>query len=261
MCLVVVALDAHPRYALVIAANRDEFHSREALPAHWGERPPFAGVLAGRDLVAGGTWLGIRRDGRWALLTNVREGRGRNDPAAPSRGLLVPAILNDRGTPAAALYAVMRNADAYNGFNLLAGNAGSAAWASNRSKETLAITAGVHGLSNALLDTPWPKLARTRTKLAEWTAHDDGDLTPVFAALSDRSRPPDEALPSTGVPIEWERLLSAPFIVSEDYGTRCSTVLVVERGGNARFIERTFDRYGVQTGQVDVAFDVAPPPN
>ncbi len=261
MCLVVVALDAHPRYALVIAANRDEFHSREALPAHWGERPPFAGVLAGRDLDAGGTWLGIRRDGRWALLTNVREGRGRNNPAAPSRGVLVPAILNDRGTPVAAMRTVMRNAESYNGFNLLAGDAGSAAWASNRSNETRAITAGVHGLSNALLDTPWPKLARTRAKVAEWAAHDDNDLTPVFAALSDRSRPPDEALPSTGVPIEWERLLSAPFIVSEDYGTRCSTVLAIERGGSARFIERTFDRRGEPTGQVDVAFAVAPSPN
>src|SRR5450631_730763 len=117
MCLVVVALDAHSHYSLVIAANRDEFHAREALPAGWVERAPFAGVLAGRDLRAGGTWLGVRNDGRWALLTNVREGGHDFNPSAPSRGDLVPSILNDPTSPADALNALMRNADAYNGFN------------------------------------------------------------------------------------------------------------------------------------------------
>ncbi len=256
MCLVIVALDAHPTFPLVIAANRDEFHARAALPARWGERPPFVGVLAGRDLAAGGTWLGVRRDGRWALLTNVREGGARNDPSAPSRGELVPAVLNTSDRPAAALSAAMRNAAAYNGFNLLAGDARRAFWTSNRSDAVRAIPAGVHGVSNALLDTPWPKLERTRAAVSAWADQDSGDIAPVFAALSDRHRPPDAALPSTGVPLEWERLLSAPFIVGKDYGTRCSTVLAVDRDGNARFVERTFDTCGVATGEVEFAFDV-----
>jgi uncharacterized protein with NRDE domain len=255
MCLVVVALAAHPRYALVVAANRDEFHARAALPAHWGEHPPYTGLLAGRDLVAGGTWMGVRRDGRWALVTNVRDGR-RDDPEAPSRGALVPGVLNTASTPANALAALGPMAAACNGFNLLAGDAGGATWTSNRASETRTLTHGIHGLSNARLDTPWPKLARTKDAVAAWAAGGGDDLAPLFAALADRSRAPDEALPATGVPLEWERLLSAPFIVSEDYGTRCSTVLTITRNGSARFFERSFDARGNAAGDADFEFEL-----
>jgi uncharacterized protein with NRDE domain len=256
MCLVITALDAHPRYALVVAANRDESHARAALPARWGDAAPFRDILAGRDLAAGGTWMGVRRDGRWALVTNVRLGNSRNDPAAPSRGALVPAILNDDADPASALTALMRPANAYNGFNLLAGDADHALWASNRSPHARTLHAGTHGLSNALLDTPWPKLVRTRDAVAAWAASDNEDLAPVFAALADRTLARDDALPSTGVPIEWERQLSAPFIVGDDYGTRCSTVLVIARTGRARWVERTFDARGIAAGEVEFEFDV-----
>jgi uncharacterized protein with NRDE domain len=241
---------------LVVAANRDEFHAREAVAAQWGTEAPFAGILAGRDVDAGGTWLGVRQDGRWALLTNVRDATQRVNPAAPSRGSLVPAILNEEGGPSAVLAHVMRDAQAYNGFNVLAGTLDSAHWASNRSTETRVLAAGLHGLSNALLDTPWPKLVRTRAAIAAWATRNSADLTPVFDALGDRTQVPDAALPSTGVPLEWERRLSAPFIVSADYGTRCSTVLVVDRDGGARFVERSFDSGGRATGEVDVAFEV-----
>lgn len=261
MCLVVVALDAHPRYSLVIAANRDEYHARAARTAQWGEDAPFADVLAGRDLEAGGTWLGVRRDGRWALLTNVRDGHRNHNPAAPSRGDLVPAVLNDRQVPALALTELMRAAGTYNGFNLVAGDGSSATWVSNRTADTRTVVAGVHGLSNALLDTPWPKVVQTRGAIAAWAARDVADLDPVFAALSDRTRAPDTALPATGVSLEWERLLSAPFIVSQDYGTRCSTVLVVDRNGAARFIERSYDASGKDIGEADFAFDVVPQPD
>jgi uncharacterized protein with NRDE domain len=256
MCLVVAALDVHPNYPLVVAANRDEFHARAALAAHWGTAPPFAGILAGRDIEAGGTWLGVRKDGGWALLTNVRDAHQRFDPAAPSRGSLVPALLNGADNPTAALANVMRNAHTYNGFNLLAGDAGAAQWASNRSTETRGLTAGVHGLSNALLDTPWPKLVQTRAAVAAWARHDDANLEPVFLALADRSTVSDTALPATGVPLHWERLLSAPFIVSDAYGTRCSTVFVIDRRGIARFVERSFDAKGNASGEVDIAFDL-----
>jgi uncharacterized protein with NRDE domain len=256
MCLVIVALDAHPRHSLVIAANRDEFHARAAIPARWGDTPPFADVLAGRDVAAGGTWLGVRRDGRWSLVTNVRDGGRPTDASAPSRGSLVPFVLNAQGSPAAALSALVDDAGAYNGFNLMAGDATRASWMSNRDSGIRALSAGVHGLSNATLDTPWPKLARTKDAVMAWTAGGDDDLSPLFAALASRTSAPDHALPSTGIPLEWERLLSAPFIVSADYGTRCSTVLAISRDGGARFIERTFDTRGDATGEVEFEFDV-----
>jgi uncharacterized protein with NRDE domain len=254
MCLVVVALDAHPRFALVVAANRDEYHARAAIPARWGDTAPFAGILAGRDFAAGGTWLGVRRDGRWALVTNVRDGH-RNNPLAPSRGGLVPAILN--GAPATALGKLMLDSNRYNGFNLLAGDARGATWASNRAAETQALAPGVHGLSNALLDTPWPKLTRTKEAVTAWVASGSEDLAPVLAALADRTKPSDEALPATGIPLAWERMLSPPFIVGEDYGTRCSTVLAVSRSGEAKLVERSFDARGDAAGDVEFAFELA----
>jgi uncharacterized protein with NRDE domain len=256
MCLVVVALDSHPRFALVVGANRDEYHARAATPVHWGDTAPFAGILAGRDYAAGGTWLGVRRDGRWALVTNVRDGHN-NDPAAPSRGGIVPAILNDTAAPSTALESLMLNADRYNGFNLLAGDAGSATWASNRAPETRALAPGVHGLSNALLDTPWPKLTRTKDAVTAWAARGSDDRAPILAALTDRTPAPDEALPATGVPLAWERILSPPFIVGEDYGTRCTTVLTVSRNGEARLLERSFDARGNPTGEVEFEFEVS----
>ena len=255
MCLAVVAFDAHPAYALVIAANRDEYHDRPAAPAAWGDAPPFADILAGRDLKAGGTWLGVRRDGRWALVTNVRQG-GRNDPVARSRGDLVPRVLNAGGTPADAVAAVASAADGYNGFNLLAGDVAGAHWTSNRGDGVRRLAAGVHGLSNALLDTPWPKLVRTMRAVHAWLARSDGDTAALFAALADRARAADDELPDTGVTREWERLLSSPFIVSERYGTRCSTVLTVDRTGRAVFRERTFDASGTPTGETVEAFAV-----
>jgi uncharacterized protein with NRDE domain len=255
MCLVVVALAAHPRYSLVVAANRDEYHARAALPAVWGDHPPYAGMLAGRDLAAGGTWMGVRDDGRWALVTNVREGRG-GDTTAPSRGELVPDVLN--APPASALAALGRKAAAYNGFNLLAGDAGSATWMSNRAAGLQSLAHGIHGLSNARLDTPWPKVTRTRDAVDAWAARGGDDLAPLFAALADRTRATDANLPATGVPLEWERLLSAPFIVSDGYGTRCSTVLAIGHDGIARFVERSFDARGDATGEVAFDFTLAP---
>jgi uncharacterized protein with NRDE domain len=255
MCLVIVALAAHPRYALVVAANRDEFHARRALPAHWGSDPPYSGVLAGRDLIAGGTWMGVRRDGRWALVTNVRAGR-ENDSQAPSRGELVPAVLDAAYQPSIALATLMRNANSYNGFNLLAGDKGSAFWMSNHTAEVQPLSPGIHGLSNARLDTPWPKLSRTKDAVSAWAMRGDDDLSPVFAALADRTRASDEDLPATGVSLEWERLLSSPFIVSADYGTRCSTTLTITRNGAARFVERSFDVHGNAIGDVEFEFEI-----
>jgi uncharacterized protein with NRDE domain len=256
MCLAIVALDAHPAFALVIAANRDEFHARAAAPAAWGDAPPFARILAGRDLEAGGTWLGVRRDGRWALVTNVREG-GRHDPNARSRGELVPEVLNADRTAADALRAFAAAGERYNGFNLLAGDAARAHWISNRGGDPALLERGLHGLSNALLDTPWPKLERTAARMRAWIARADTDTGALFTALADRTQAADPALPATGVTREWERLLSSPFIVSELYGTRCSTIFTIDRAGRARFHERTFDARGEPASDVVETFEVA----
>src|SRR5258708_18814612 len=152
MCLALVALDAHPRLALVIAANRDEFHAREAAPAHWWPD----GTLAGVDKVAGGTWFGVDVRGRWALITNFREGVAR-DPEAPSRGTLVTRALADRSPPLASAATIALEGSRYHGFNLLVGTVAQAAYISNRASGAIGLTTGVHGLSNHLLDTPWPK--------------------------------------------------------------------------------------------------------
>lgn len=256
MCLAVLALDTHPRYAVVLAANRDEFYARDAAPAAWGnEADGFAGILAGRDLVAGGTWLGVHRDGRFAFVTNVRQGTGR-DPAARSRGELVPRILHDERALADAFAGVAHDGHAYNGFNLLAGNAAGALWMSNRVAGVHAVGRGVHGLSNAALDTPWPKLVRTKAVLEEWVARGADGVDALFTALADRIGAADRDLPATGVTLEWERSLAAPFIVSDGYGTRCSTVLVIDREGRARFEERAFGPGGVALGTRVEVFEV-----
>ena len=252
MCLAVIALDAHPRYALVVAANRDEYHARPAAPAAWWDE----GWLAGRDLKANGTWFGVTRAARWAFVTNVRE-PARFDPQAPSRGALVPAMLADPSRPDASVARIVTDATARNGFNLVAGVAADAAWGSNRGAAEARLPRGIHGVSNAALDTPWPKVTRTKEALGRWCDAAESDLVPLFALLADTTVAADAELPSTGVTLERERLLSAPFIVSPTYGTRCSTVLTIDRDGAAHFVERTFSADGGVRGEVEYAFAVS----
>jgi uncharacterized protein with NRDE domain len=254
MCLAVLAQDAHPRFAVVLAANRDEHHARPSRPASWWDE----GWLAGRDLEAGGTWLGVTRTGRYALVTNIRE-PDKRAPGAPSRGHLVTSVLAAAAPPTEAVAAIVADAAAYNGFNLIAGDTTSACWGCNRPPASRALANGVHGISNAVLDATWPKVARTKAALAAWCAHGSEDLEALFAVLAERTRAPDAELPSTGVPLEWEQLLSSPFIAGEayGYGTRCSTVIAIGRDGRTRFIERTFDPTGRQTGAVDLGFELA----
>jgi len=252
MCLALVALDAHPKYPCVIAANRDEFHARAAEPARWWDE----GVLAGRDLVAGGSWFGVTRTGRWALITNFREGIPR-DPYAPSRGELVVRMLREAASPLRSSAALLPDGGRYHGFNLLVGDDIEVAFASNRASGALSLGAGIHGLSNHLLDTPWPKLLRSKARLAAWLADDDLAIETGFALLADRRPAGDAHLPATGVSPQWESLLSSPFIVSPEYGTRSSTVLLIGRDDSARFIERSFDAGGRTTGEVAFDFRVS----
>ena len=249
MCLALIAFGVHSRYRVVIAANRDEYHARPAAPAAWWDE----GFLAGRDLKQGGTWLGIDRRGRYALVTNVRE-PARHDATAPTRGALVPRYLVDHGPPSVAVASLVAAGGRHNGFNLVGGNTSELHWGSNRAASVAALAPGVYGVSNHLLDTPWPKVERAKSVLARWCRGAADDLAPIFALLHDTTPAPDEMLPATGVPREWERLLSSPFIVSPGYGTRCTTIVTVSHDRDVRLVERSFDPSGNSVGEVDYRF-------
>jgi uncharacterized protein with NRDE domain len=239
MCLIAFALDAHPAYRLVVAANRDEFYARPTAPADWWAEAPD--VLAGRDLREGGTWMGVTRAGRFAAVTNYRDPGLFQKPDAPSRGALVADFL--RGSAAAEAYAhdLARRAAEYNGFNLLVGDDAGLFYVSNRTEGVRRLEPGVYGLSNALLDTPWPKVVRAKKAMADVLTAAEGDAldAPLWEVLADRVIAADDSLPDTGVGAERERLLSAPFIRTDVYGTRASSVLTIARNGEVRLVERS----------------------
>ncbi|MGB3289867.1 MAG: NRDE family protein [Burkholderiaceae bacterium] len=257
MCIAYLAIGADPRWPLLIAANRDEFHKRPSRPAApWPDRPD---VIAGLDCLGGGSWLGMTRQGRYALLTNYRD-PSRHLPDAPSRGELVSRYLTGEESPAAYAGRVHAAGPNYNGFNLIVGDPGSACYVGNQAGQTApqALQAGRYVVSNHLLDTPWPKAQRLRAALDAFVL--DGleqSLTPVFEILKDNTPAQDHALPSTGLTLERERLLSSPFIVSPDYGTRCSTVIAVHASGCAIFSEISYDESGRSTQRHDWPFSIA----
>ncbi|MGH8505422.1 MAG: NRDE family protein [Stenotrophobium sp.] len=252
MCLIAFAWRTHPRHELVLAANRDEFHHRPTAAADWWADAP--GVFGGRDLSQGGSWLAVSRRQRMAAVTNVRR-MVPPDAAAPSRGKLVADFM--RGTQPAADFAaaLQSSAEHYAGFNLLLYDGGALIYVSNQPTYTVtALTPGVHGISNAALDTPWPKLCRLTAAMHDWVAI--GDLPPerLFASLADRRPSADVDLPDTGVGLELERFLSPPFIVSPTYGTRCSTVLSFSEKGPTYFGERRFNPGGASSGETVETF-------
>jgi len=250
MCLILLAWRAHPEFPLVVAANRDEFFSRRTAPAaFWDEAPQ---VLAGRDLERGGSWLGITREGRFAALTNFRE-PSQALAHAPSRGELVLRFLAGAQTPADYLEELRDAGGRYTGFNLIFGDAGDLWYFSNRDQGARRLAAGVYGLSNHLLDTPWPKVERGKSAIAR-ALHALPDEGLLFSLLRDDRVAPDDALPRTGVSIEWERLLSAAFICTPGYGTRSATVLLVDRAGRTAFHEQEFASDGSSMARRDFSF-------
>ena len=233
MCLIVVAWRARPDLPLVVAANRDEWRRRPTEPAHWWKSPA---ILAGRDLEAGGTWMGITREGRFAAVTNFRDPSDKRSTAR-SRGTLVTEFLSSSLAPLAFCERLQPHVREYNGFNLILGDGESLAYFGSREAEAREIAPGVHGLSNHLLDEPWPKVIRGREAME--AALGDADPAPrLFAMLSDTEGAADDRLPRTGVGIEWERRLASPLITGDDYGTRASTVITVSTRGDVRFEER-----------------------
>lgn len=238
MCLILLAIRKHPGYKLILAANRDEYYERPSEPPHFWEDAPQ--LLAGRDKVAAGTWLGITRKGRIAAVTNYRD-PANVTPDAPSRGRLVSDfLLSDLGT-IAYLDPIRRRKERYNGFNLILGQRERLTWYSNRSGKTVPLSPGVYGLSNHLLDTPWPKVVRAKALFEEiLSTRKDLNIEPFFELLKDQTVAPDDRLPRTGVPLEWERILSPIFITSPAYGTRSSSLVLIDQEDRVTFLDRTF---------------------
>jgi uncharacterized protein with NRDE domain len=252
MCLLIVAWRSHPLYRLVVAGNRDEFHERPTAPLGWWNDEP--GILAGRDLRAGGTWLGLARSGRFGLVTNFRDANGAS-AAAPSRGQLVPGFLRGDRPAAGFLDALRPVAPDYAGFNLLLGDVRGLHYFTNVGDESpRALPPGIYGLSNHRLDEPWPKLVRTRQRFAAALADANPEPAQFFELLADRTPAEYASPPDRGLPPDLEQALSAPFVRHDLYGTRCSTVVLVAQSGHTVVLERRFEVAGTQSGAARIEF-------
>ncbi|MFN7085515.1 MAG: NRDE family protein [Burkholderiales bacterium] len=252
MCIILLAHRAHRDYPLIVAANRDETYTRPAAPAaFWADQPQ---IFGGRDLDKGGSWLALSRNGRIAAVTNFRNGKP--GPAAPrSRGTLVSNFLSGNENPVSYLAKVQAESDLYGGFVLIAGDLDALYWFSDNGPGVEKIPPGVHGLSNHLLDTPWPKIRRSKLALEALLGAGEAELKAgLFELLADRDEAPDHELPDTGVGLQRERELSPVFISGQRYGTRASTVVLIDGEGRVRFIERSFGPGGQALGEVDQRF-------
>lgn len=236
MCLILFACHQHPDYPLVMAANRDEFYARPTRTACWWDDVPE--LLAGKDLSAGGTWLGVTRSGRIAAVTNYRDPASHN-PAAHSRGGLTRAFLQTDSSPQAFQGQLQASRDTYNGYNLLFGSLTDLHYFSNRGSAPSRLSPGIYGLCNHLLDTPWPKVRRGKQAFATALQDREPDPEKLWAILADTTLAADVELPDTGISSTWEKMLSAIRIVGDHYGTRTSTLLTCRKDGLVQFTERT----------------------
>lgn len=250
-----MAIDSHPLYRLVVAENRDEFYRRPTTPAGFWDDAPH--VLGGRDEERGGTWFGVTTTGRWAVVTNFRDFYHR-DFGRCSRGKLVSRFLTEGEAPETFIKLLDENGGDYAGLNFLAGDLSRTLYISNKGGGCRYLEPGVYGLSNHWLDTPWPKVVGAKADFGRWLRAGTEDVEPLFLLLADRRVAPDEQLPDTGIGFDWERKLSARFIRTEDYGTRTSTVYLVDYDDRATFVEKTFDEYGRENGQKEFCFDLIP---
>jgi uncharacterized protein with NRDE domain len=242
MCLILFAWQAHPRYPLIVAANREEFHQRPtAAAAFWEDSPE---LLAGRDLQAGGTWLGVTRSGRFAAITNYREPLKPGNQQEMSRGHLVRDYLLGRENPMHHAGGVSMQGAQYSGFNLLLGSAGELAYVSNRNEGPVTVQPGSHGLSNHLLDTDWPKVHAGREHLGSLLESERIDPEQLLELLTDRALTPGDIPENVEDDLVPELLTRHYFIISPVYGTRSSTVVLVENNGQTTFVERQFDPLG-----------------
>jgi uncharacterized protein with NRDE domain len=253
VCLILLAWRVNPQFPCVLAANRDEFFSRPAEPAQWW--PDHSQLLAGRDVLAGGTWLGITKQGRFAGLTNFRQ-PGPQAVTTRSRGMLVMDLLNSDQALEQSLAQLRDAGPHYNGFSVLFSDGRRLGVYESASGSGRELQPGVYGLSNHLLDTPWPKIQQGKSRLAK-ALQSLPDTAALLELLRDDRPAPDGMLPRTGVSQEWERLLSSAFIRAPGYGTRCSTLICVDARGGVRFGEWSWDETGTLSGDVHFTFALA----
>ncbi|MCW9707560.1 NRDE family protein [Fodinibius salsisoli] len=237
MCLITFAYQQHPDYKLILVANRDEAYNRPTRGADfWPEHP---NILAGKDLKAGGTWMGINQSGHFAAITNYRDPQiSKTNP--PSRGQLVLNYLTDNTDPITYLQNKAPETDRYMGFNLLVGTPHKMGYYSNQQQNIRNLGPGLYGLSNHLLDTPWPKTKQSKEQLEMLIEQDKISEESLFKLLSDDTEAPEDQLPDTGIPKEVEKKISPVFIKTDEYGTRCSTVLLIDQDNKVSFSERRF---------------------
>ncbi len=250
MCLVVFAWKSHPDYRLILAANRDELHARPAEAAGWWPHAPD--ILAGRDLEAGGTWLGVHRSGRFATVTNYRE-QQQKVPGARSRGEIVTNFIASASDPL-QFVASINGAD-YAGVSALCADHDQLCYASNRGDAAVSLTPGIYGLANASLDAPWTKLVRSKKALRDLIDADTVDRHSLLRLLADRTPAAAAEVISNDEPLELAQALTAPFIVADRYGTRCSTTVLIANDGRIDFFERRFDAQGNATGESGFDFN------
>lgn len=237
MCLTVFAYRIHKEYPLVLATNRDEFYERPTRPAQFWDKHPT--ILAGKDLKAGGTWMGITKNHRFAALTNYRDISGIKKDA-PSRGHIVADFLKSEISAVEYFQAFKQKAEEYNGFNLLFGTTDNLYYFNNQHLDLLELEPGYYSLSNAFLNTKWPKTEKALSDFKSQIEKNNLRQDRLFHILRNTQTYPDQLLPSTGLPIEKERMVSSIFILSDNYGTRCSTLLFADPNGESTFIEKSY---------------------
>ena len=239
MCLIAVAYHKHPRYKLILIANRDEFYSRATQKAKFWDTDGYPDILAGKDLEAGGTWMGIAKSGKWAALTNYRDPEWKLENPI-SRGKLVLNFLTNSDSTQKYAQILNNEADKYLGYNILLGDADQIIHFSNFDKSPTTIKEGLFGVSNALLDTSWPKLDKAKASLKEIVNNEHIDKEYLFSVLHDDTEASENQLPNTGIPYKWEKAISPLFIKTKTYGTRSSSILLMDYLGNINFTERIF---------------------
>lgn len=229
MCLILFAYKSHPEYPLIIAANRDEYYHRPTQNVHWW--PDFPDLLAGKDLHSGGTWMGISRQGRFAAVTNIREG-GPSSGDYLSRGQITLKYLTNQITDQEFHQFLYNSRENFRGYNLLFGSMQKLQHFSNRTRTISELKPGIYGLSNAALNSPWPKVEKGKAKLNQLLSAMSVKHEDLFQILADKSIAADKYLPDTGISLERERQLSSICICGADYGTRSSSTLTIDRDNN-----------------------------
>lgn len=246
MCLIVFSYRQYKNFPLIFAGNRDEFYDRPARPAQFWKKYP--NLLAGKDLKAGGTWLGVTKKGEFGALTNYRDLTSIKEDA-PSRGKVVTDLLAGNQTPENFFSELRNKSGRYNGFNLIGGNSDRILYLSSETSETQSLEPGLYGISNALLNTPWPKVQFAKKQFAGLIGKNSVDEEGIFNLLTDKTRYPREELPDTGLSDELEVAVSSIFIKTENYGTRCSTLFYITGDGKLTFIERTYPNGSVRESE------------